>query len=41
MLEYVEGEPLHGPMAVNQAIRLALQIASALNLDTKFVGFRL
>ena len=30
MLEYVEGEPLHGPMAVDQAVRLALQIASAL-----------
>ena len=30
VLEYVEGEPLHGPMAVDQAVRLALQIASAL-----------
>jgi TolB-like protein len=30
VLEYVEGEPLHGPMAVEQAVRLALQIVSAI-----------
>ena len=30
VLEYVEGEPLHGPLAVDQAVRLALQIVSAL-----------
>src|SRR3984893_13941097 len=30
VLEYVEGEPLHGPMAVEQALPLALQIVSAL-----------
>ena len=30
VLEYVDCEPLHGPMAVDQAVRLALQIASAL-----------
>ena len=30
VLEYVEGEPLHGAIAVEQAIRLALQIVSAL-----------
>ena len=30
VLEYIEGEPLHGPLTVTDAIRLALQIASAL-----------
>jgi serine/threonine-protein kinase len=30
VLEYIEGEPLHGPMAVEPAWRLALQIVSAL-----------
>jgi len=30
VLEYIEGAPLRGPMAVEQAVRLALQIASAL-----------
>jgi TolB-like protein len=30
VLEYVEGESLHGPMAVEQALPLALQIVSAL-----------
>ena len=30
VLEYIEGEPLHGPMAVDQAVLLARQIASAL-----------
>src|SRR6202163_1105249 len=30
VLEYVEGEALHGPMAVEQALPLALQIVSAL-----------
>jgi eukaryotic-like serine/threonine-protein kinase len=30
VLEYVEGKPLHGPMAVEQALRLALPIVSAL-----------
>ena len=30
VLEYVDGEPLHGPMAVEQAVRLALQIVSAI-----------
>ena len=30
VLEYVEGEPLHGPMAADHAVRLALQITSAL-----------
>src|SRR3977135_2880994 len=30
VLEYVEGESLHGAMAVEQALRLALQIGSAL-----------
>jgi TolB-like protein/Tfp pilus assembly protein PilF len=32
VLEYVEGEPLHGPMAVDHAVRLALQMASALEM---------
>ena len=30
VLEYIEGEPLHGPMAVEQALPLALQMVSAL-----------
>ncbi|RPH62908.1 MAG: serine/threonine protein kinase, partial [Acidobacteria bacterium] len=30
VLEYVDGEPVGGPMRAEQAIRLALQIASAL-----------
>src|SRR5437667_11186116 len=30
VLEYVQGKPLHGPMAVEQALRLALPIVSAL-----------
>jgi serine/threonine protein kinase len=30
VLEFIEGEPLHGPMAVEQALPLALQVASAL-----------
>jgi len=30
VLELIEGEPLHGPMPVEQALRLALQIVSAL-----------
>ena len=30
VLEYVEGERLHGPMPVDEAVRVALQIASAL-----------
>jgi serine/threonine protein kinase len=30
VLEYVEGEPLHGPMPADEAVRVALQIASAL-----------
>lgn len=30
VLEYIDGEPLHGPMPVHDAVRLALQIASAL-----------
>ncbi|MGI8423532.1 MAG: serine/threonine-protein kinase, partial [Chloroflexota bacterium] len=30
VLEYIEGEPLHGPMAVEHALRLALQMVSAL-----------
>jgi len=30
VLEYVEGRPLQGPLPVNDAIRLAIQIASAL-----------
>src|SRR6185369_16753001 len=30
VLEYIEGEPLHGPMAVERALPLALQIVSAL-----------
>ena len=30
VLEYVEGEPLHGPLAVDSAVRLAIQIAGAL-----------
>ena len=34
VLEYVEGEPLHGPMAVDQAVRLALQMVSALERRT-------
>ena len=32
MLEYVEGESLHGAMAVEQALRFALQIVSALEV---------
>jgi len=30
VLEYVEGQPLRGPLAADEAVRLALQIASAL-----------
>jgi len=30
VLEYVEGEPLRGPLAPDEAVRLGLQIASAL-----------
>ena len=30
VLEYIEGEPLHGPMAVEHALPLALQIVNAL-----------
>jgi len=30
VLEFVEGEPLHGPTAVDEAVRLARQMASAL-----------
>jgi eukaryotic-like serine/threonine-protein kinase len=30
VLEYIEGEPLRGPMSIDQALRLALQIVSAL-----------
>ena len=30
VLEYIEGEPLHGPMDVERALPLALQIVSAL-----------
>src|SRR5712671_6702568 len=30
VLEYIEGEPLQGPMAVEQALPLALQMVSAL-----------
>src|SRR4029077_1860074 len=30
VMEYVEGRPLHGPIRVEEAVRLALQIAGAL-----------
>src|ERR1700732_1958760 len=30
VMEYVEGKPLHGPLRVEEAVRLALQIAGAL-----------
>jgi serine/threonine protein kinase/tetratricopeptide (TPR) repeat protein len=30
VMEYVEGQPLHGPMPLSQALRLAIQIADAL-----------
>ena len=30
MLEHIEGEPIHGPLTAEGAVRLALQIASAL-----------
>src|SRR5271163_1520839 len=30
VLEYIEGQPLLGPLAVDEAVRLAIQIASAL-----------
>jgi TolB-like protein/Tfp pilus assembly protein PilF len=30
VLEYIEGEPLHGPLPTNEVLRLAIQIASAL-----------
>ena len=30
VLEYVEGQPLRGPLPADEAVRLALQIASAL-----------
>jgi serine/threonine protein kinase len=30
VMEYVEGQPLHGPMPVSEALRLAIQIADAL-----------
>jgi TolB-like protein/Tfp pilus assembly protein PilF len=30
VLEYIEGEPLRGPLPINEALRLAIEIASAL-----------
>lgn len=30
VMEYVDGEPLHGPLSVDESVRIALQIASAL-----------
>jgi serine/threonine-protein kinase len=30
VLEYINGQPLHGPMAAEEAVRLAIQIAAAL-----------
>ncbi len=30
VMEYIEGAPLHGPLAAEEAVRLAIQIASAL-----------
>jgi eukaryotic-like serine/threonine-protein kinase len=30
VLEYIEGETLHGPLPISEAVRLAIQIASAL-----------
>jgi len=30
VMEYVEGQPLHGPLPLSQALRLAIQIADAL-----------
>src|ERR1022692_3201763 len=30
VLEYIEGEPLHGPLPAEECVRLALQIATAL-----------
>ena len=30
VMEYVEGRPLHGPMPLAQALRLAIQVADAL-----------
>jgi len=30
VMEFIEGEPLAGPMAADQAVRLAIQIAAAL-----------
>ena len=30
VMEYVEGQPLHGPMPVSEALRLAIQMADAL-----------
>jgi serine/threonine-protein kinase len=35
VMEYIEGEPLHGPMPVADALRLAIQIASALEAAHK------
>ena len=29
VLEYIEGQPLHGPLPVSEAMRLGIQIASA------------
>jgi len=34
VLEYLEGEPLRGPKPASEAVRLALQIASALERQT-------
>src|SRR5476651_1092228 len=35
VMEYVEGEPLKGPLAVEEALRLAIQIASGLEAATE------
>ena len=38
VLEYVEGQPLRGPLPADEAVRLALQIASALEEAHRFLS---
>jgi serine/threonine protein kinase len=44
VLEYIDGEPLQGPLPIDEAVRLAIQIASALEAahrrDPARIGLR-
>jgi len=39
VLEYIDGKPLRGPVSVQEAVRLAIQIASALEEADASVGW--